>query len=37
MAESHPQKAHTRAAVIAMFGGAAVAFIAALGYAAANL
>ena len=37
MAESHPQKAHTRAAVIAMFGGAALAFIAALGYAAANL
>ena len=37
MADSYPQKVHTRAAVIAMFGGAAVAFTAALGYAAANV
>jgi hypothetical protein len=37
MADSHQAKVHGNAAVIIMFGGAALVFIAALGYAAANL
>jgi hypothetical protein len=37
MADFQRTKVHTRAAVIIMFGGAALVFIAALGYAAANL
>lgn len=37
MADSHRAKVHGNAAVIIMFGGAALVFIAALGYAAANL
>ena len=37
MADSHRARVHGNAAVIIMFGGAALVFIAALGYAAANL